>query len=191
MKTITKYFEQDLIAPFKNSQWSWGSENEFGVYLKVWEEDIIEQKTFLCKKKSSSSRLGYFERLRQIKTIQQGKPGYVVVLKMKSGKNERIESYSKYLYPIKSICLDNDDGFFAYVDYNQPLLPIDIKKTINLNLIFDAVSSNPLAKDCFIRATEEFGWRPTKLVDSMIFLISRDGKQQAKIDIDTGEYKRF
>ncbi|EOA8958750.1 hypothetical protein ACIMS1_004424 [Vibrio harveyi] len=191
MKSISKYFEQDLFAPMKNSQWSWGSENKVGVYLKVWEEDIHGDITHLGHKKVCNSRLGHFERLQHIKHIQQGKPGYIIILRMKAGSSKRIKSYSEYLYPIRDIYLDKDDSFYGVVNYDNPQSPSCLNRIIDYDSVLDIISDNPIARDCFIKATEKFGWQPVKLEGSIIFLISRDGRQQSKINIKTGIYQRF
>lgn len=39
-KSISAFFAENLNAPLANVQWSWGAENEKGVYLRIWAIEV-------------------------------------------------------------------------------------------------------------------------------------------------------
>ncbi|EIZ1317394.1 hypothetical protein MOU92_004178 [Vibrio parahaemolyticus] len=194
-KSMSAFFAENLSAPLTNVQWSWGAENEKGVYLRIWAEEVKEKDGLVYLNTPSDTRLGQKERLRHIKQIEGGKPGYVVVITEgheSSSGTWRIDRYDECIYPILSFSRTETGDIYASIDFSSPVYPEFIGKEIDLAAIESAASVNKLAHETFQKATSKFGWQATKLDDSgkNIFLISKDGTKKAQIHIPTGEFIR-
>ncbi|HCH0717401.1 TPA: hypothetical protein NKO89_001398 [Vibrio parahaemolyticus] len=194
-KSMSAFFAENLSAPLTNVQWSWGAENEKGVYLRIWAEEVKEKNGLVYLNTPSDTRLGQKERLRHIKQIESGKPGYVVVITEgheSSSGTWRIDRYEECIYPILSFSRTKSGDVYALIDFNSPVYPEFIGKEIDFVAIESAASANKVALETFIKATSKFGWQATKLDDSKnhIFLISKDGTKTAQIHIPTGRFIR-
>ncbi|HDM8199317.1 TPA: hypothetical protein P0E36_005530 [Vibrio harveyi] len=194
-KSMSAFFAENLSAPLTNVQWSWGAENEKGVYLRIWAEEVKEKNGLVYLNTPSDTRLGQKERLRHIKQVESGKPGYVVVITEgheSSGGTWRIDRYEECIYPILSFNRTESGDIYASIDFSSPVYPEFIGKEIDLVAIEAAASINKIAFETLKKATSKFGWQATKLDDSKnhICLISKDGTKTAQIHIPTGKFIR-
>lgn len=122
--SLTKFHAQVLNAPVRNQQWSWGSENDEGIFLRVWLHEVENGKAIvrnIHQKKSA----GLTERERHLNSLRQGKPAYAVILRSKDPKAEKnsIESYDQVIYPITKIEKDSLGIIWAEIDMNSPISP--------------------------------------------------------------------
>ncbi|WP_438454562.1 hypothetical protein [Vibrio alginolyticus] len=194
-KSMSAFFAENLSAPLTNVHWSWGAENEKGVYLRIWAEEVKEKNGLVYLNTPSDTRLGQKERLGHIKQVKSGKPGYVVVITeghKSSGGTWRIDRYEECIYPILSFNRTESGDIYASIDFSSPVYPEFIGKEIDMVAIETAASVNKIAFETLKKATSKFGWQATKLDDSKnhIFLISKDGTKTAQIHIPTGKFIR-
>ena len=125
--TLTQFHAQTLNAPVRNPQWSWGSENDKAVFLRVWQHEIRDGKAIVRNiplKKSAGST----EREKHLGALREGKSGYVIMLKSKDPLAEKnvIESYDHVVYPITDIATGIDGIVWAEIDLSHPVKPSDI-----------------------------------------------------------------
>ena len=194
-KSMSAFFTENLSAPLTNVQWSWGAENEKGVYLRIWAQEVKEKNGLVYLNTPSDSRLGQKERLRHIKQIEGGKPGYVVVITEgheSSSGTWRIDLYEECIYSILDFNRTENGDIYASIDFGSPVYPEFIGQEIDVIAIESAASANKLAFDTFHKATSMFGWQATKIDGSgkNILLISKDGMKKAQIHIPTGKFIR-
>lgn len=93
MMSPTKLFEY-LGVPLRNFRSSWGGSNEYGVVMRVWQDQSIRvpggKRGYQIYQDGDQSRPGGSERLKHFAEIKDGKPFYVVVCQdAGSGKGER------------------------------------------------------------------------------------------------------
>lgn len=194
-KSMSAFFAENLSAPLTNVQWSWGAENKKGVYLRIWAQEVKETNGLVYLNTPSDTRLGQKERLRHIKQIEGGKPGYVVVITEgheSSSGTWRIDRYEECVYSILDFSRTESGDVYASIDLGSPIYPEFIGQEINVAAIELAVSTNKLAFATFQKATTKFKWQATKIdrLGKNIFLISKDGTKKAQIHIPTGEFIR-
>lgn len=82
MKTITQFFKQDLAAPLKNQQWSWGALDDGGqVFLRVWQKDWEHRarRSLVIGPNWKPQSAGHNERIRQLALVDAGARGFLVV----------------------------------------------------------------------------------------------------------------
>lgn len=195
MRSLSDFFFNVLNAPLKNKQWSWGAENGNGVYLRVWKSELDGNNGLVYVDSPSDRRLGQLERQSHIQTIMQGKPGYAVLIDGEQSQNGiwRISGYDSNIYPIIAFCtVDKEGRLFAKIDLAQPIYPENIGQEIDVIAIQQAANQNIKAQEKLTKAMHEFGWKPTRLdnQNGVIYLISRDGKNKAKLIISSAEWLR-
>lgn len=191
---ISQFFSHALNAPLSNVQWSWGSENNLGVYLRAWQVQADGDRIVICDVGPNDSRPGLSERLRQITSIKQGKPGYIVLITQRRIDEDgawRIERYDECLYRILEIEPTLNEQITARVDFANPIYPEHIGAEIDIAGIRAALVGHEVAEETFAKALIK-GWTPTQLnsSDNAISFISRDGKQTAKLMIASGKWVR-
>ncbi|GAL03315.1 hypothetical protein JCM19237_6208 [Photobacterium aphoticum] len=194
-KSMSAFFAENLSAPLTNVQWSWGSENEKGVYLRIWAEEVKDKRGMVYACDPADTRLGQKERLRHIKQIESGKPGYVVVITeghVSSSGTWRIDRFEECIYPILNFSRNENGDIYADVDFDSPVYPEFIGQEIDYAAIELAASAYPKALETLTKATTKFEWQATKVDESTetIFLISKDGTQKAQIHIPSGKWMR-
>ncbi|MGR5117174.1 hypothetical protein ACPV5W_00420 [Vibrio astriarenae] len=118
---ITKFFSEVLNAPLQNHFWSWGSETEDAVFLRIWIDEIDSEGRVGVLKHSNDSqskgwesehRLGLRERQKQLKAIfNQGKKAYGVLLKHKK------DHEGNMLHGAGSIAWYDDKAVFPLIDF--------------------------------------------------------------------------
>lgn len=108
-------------------QWSWGSENDKGIFLRVWLHEIENGKAIIRNIHQKKSA-GLTERERHLSSLNQGKPGYAVILRSKDPLAEKnaIESYERVIYRITKIEKDSRGVIWAEIDMDSPISPQDI-----------------------------------------------------------------
>lgn len=194
-KSISAFFAENLNAPLANVQWSWGAENEKGVYLRIWAIEVDGNEGLVCKYSVGDSRLGQKERLRHIKEIEQGKLGYVVVLTEGSqpeGGTWRIEKYEECIYPIQGFSKKENGDIYAIIDFETPIYPDLIGSNVDFEAIKAAAGQNKKSLDIYVKAVEEYSWQPTKLDEGngIIFFVSKDGTKKAQLNIAAAKWVR-
>ena len=175
-KAMSAFFKENLNAPFANVQWSWGAENEKGCYLRVWEDENHDGRCLVYQNDAGDKRLGQAERLRHIKSVKQGKPGYVIQITEGTETEDgtwKIKAYQESILRITAF-FENDAG--------------DIYAEVNLH----AAKANKKASELLEKAITKFGWQPTGVSSDseVISLISKDGRQFAKLIISSAQWIR-
>lgn len=194
-KPMSAFFKENLDAPLTNVQWSWGAENEKGCYLRVWEDENKDGCCLVYLNAVGDARLGQTERLRHINIIKQGKPGYVIQItegiETDDGK-WKIKAYQESILRIKSFSENEAGDIYAEVDFDDPIYSDFIGKEINVDEIKQAAESNKKASELLEKAMSRFGWRPTQICPDgeVISLISKDGRQFAKLIISSAKWVR-
>lgn len=199
-KSMSAFFKEDLNAPLANVQWSWGAENEKGIYLRIWASEVIEDeernsKALVLGQINTDTRLGQKERLRQINSIKEGKPGYVVVITSHFETEDgawRIDEYNECVYAIESLN-EKDGSIYANVNFNAPIYPAYIGQEIDVDAIVLAASKIKKSADMLNKAMTKFDWQPTSLCadKEIINLLSKDGKHKAQIIIPQSKWVRL
>ena len=128
--SISTFFETKLRAPFHNVVWSWGSENESAVFLRVWQHGTkrVNGETLVCVlsaednavSEDSDSRAGLKERKKHIEAVKEGKPCYGIMC-LKNPKVSRgagsIKSYnSREIFEFGEIREIDGDIYAVAVD---------------------------------------------------------------------------
>ncbi|WP_163936454.1 hypothetical protein [Paraferrimonas sp. SM1919] len=193
-QSMSAFFKDHLQAPLTNVQWSWGSENEKGIYLRIWQDEVEgrEALLYLC---NGDTRVGQQERSRHIEAIKHGKPAYVVLITQwqEDAKGKRhIDAYKECVYPVTSLLFRENGDVYADINFNNPRYPECIGDEIDTAGIEAAVAKNVKAFETMQKAREKFGWRPTRISEcgEQVLFISKDGSKNAKMVIETGQWIR-
>lgn len=101
------YFSR-IGAPYTNIRNSWGGESDSKVVLKGWADEAKcngDHYAVLVDwdSKGTDKRVGYYERKRHIKSVEAGKPGFIIL------SSNKVSEHMK----------------FGDIDTNTPLLHID------------------------------------------------------------------
>ena len=194
---MSAYFSENLSAPLVNVQWSWGAENDKGIYLRVWKDEIENDNEVLVLLNSAAeSRLGHIERQKHLKSIAQGKPGYVVVITKwmdTADESRKITEFDESVFRITDLIVKDNGDEYAVVDFDNPIYPEFIGQEIDLDRIKVAASKVKKSAELLDKAMTKFHWKPTSICDSedVIRLLSKDGKHKAKIIISSSEWVRL
>lgn len=194
-KAMSAFFKENLNAPFANVQWSWGAENEKGCYLRVWEDENHDGRCLVYLNDAGDKRLGQAERLRHIKSIKHGKPGYVIQITEGTETEDgtwKIKAYQESILRITAFFENNAGDIYAEVNFDAPIYPDFIGKEIDIDIIQDAAKANEKASELLEKAITKFGWQPTGVSSDseVISLISKDGRQFAKLIISSAQWIR-
>lgn len=195
-KTISIYFSENLNAPFTNVVWSWGSENDIGIYLRIWSDKFDGVNYCLYTPSSENERNGQKERLNHVKSIYQGKPGYAVVItkhhELANGQRV-IDDYDECIYKISNIVITENGSYMATVDLENPIHPEYIENNVNKDDAIVLCSKNPDALAKLDKAINKLNWKIIGIdkLKQEICLLSKDGKATAKICIPSAEWVRI
>jgi hypothetical protein len=120
--SINHFFEKVLLAPVRNSRWSWGAEDTVNswVFLRVWEDHIHDGEVEVGYELRKLGPAGFGERQKHIKKIIGGARGYGVVCIAKdknTAGSRKIESFDeKNLLVFGGITKRNGESFATIID---------------------------------------------------------------------------
>ncbi len=194
-KSISAFFSENLNAPLTNVQWSWGADNDKGVYLRIWADEVKDNKNAVFYYRPSDKRLGQKERHQHIQSIKQGKPGYVVLITdghQSPGGTWRIGSYDECVYRISGLSDEDSGDVYADIDFENPIYPNEIGNEIDLKGIVAAANKVKTSGERLEKAITQFKWKPTGIcpLNDEISLMSSDGKLTATLVISKNEWIR-
>lgn len=193
-KTISKFFEEDLKAKQVNTTWSWGAENYFAVYLKLWLDEFNGSSYVLYTPTDSDERNGQQERLRHVKAMLQGKQGYAVVISKNSINNQgqkSIDTYDEHLYEIKNITINSKGQFIGIVNIEHPIRIEETQKELDFETAISLCKENHLSEKTLEKAVKKLKWNIVSFSEEHNKLIfsDRDNKKNSSLDIKTSEWK--
>lgn len=97
--SISRFFEEQLGAPFRNIRWSWGSvdEGKKRVFLRLWADDLAKggaKIRVLQKRLGDDPRPGLSERKHHLELIRAGGYSAFGVLCTRDGPGCPIRDYT-------------------------------------------------------------------------------------------------
>ncbi|WP_434763241.1 hypothetical protein [Vibrio fortis] len=109
------------------------------------------------------TRAGGVERAKHVKTITQGKPGYIVAIDGyvdDAGKSHIVDYNDKAVFRILSLTVNEQGKTLAEVDYDNPVLIDMIGEEIDVTSILASLEGKPKALATLAKA-EKLGWQIT------------------------------
>ncbi len=146
MKSISKFFQEDLGANLANERWSWGAQNPVTnqIFLRVWLDQVEVQgdveRVLVLGKAWRTSRLGHRERLRHLDDIGGGAEGFGVVCEARHPEvkdTRTIKSYDKKQLLVFGDLLHESDHVYATILGRVSVEQIAQQKTSHSTLLQD------------------------------------------------------
>src|SRR5207245_4949832 len=126
-----------LGAPPKNVQWSWGArrDSDGTVFLRVWQDEVEgskgsyyvrvtnSQRAKKYKEQNLQYKLGYQERLRQVKLVRSGAKCYLImcIAVDKDAVTRQIKDFDRErLFPAGKVVERKDDWWIEVL----PRVPV-------------------------------------------------------------------
>ncbi len=180
---ISKFFEQRLEAPLHNTVWSWGSENDKGIYLRAWNRTKVGDKFDIASTgmeidSEGRMRPGGVERAKHVKAIAQGKPGYIVTIDGyvdESGKSHIVDYNDKAVFRIVSLSTTTAGITLAEVDYDNPILIDSIGEDTDVESIIQSIQDKPLMLATLAKA-QKLGWQVTGQTERGVTILLKGKK---------------
>lgn len=130
---ITSFFEAVLQAPLANPRWSWGAIDATSnrVFLRVWEDqiepDVDGRKVQVYWNQRVSKSLGYEERLRHLKALNNGAQGIGILCNATDPQTCKIRKIARFddktLLELGTLSED-ERGVFARITRSIPIIEL-------------------------------------------------------------------
>lgn len=200
---ITKFFSDVLNAPLQNHVWSWGSETDQAVFLRVWDDEVRDDGRVVLIKEANDSessrweseqRLGWKERKRHLKAAASGKAVYGVLLRHKVDKEGNplhgagcIAWYDdKAVYPLNDIVIEGGETT-AQLDKSMAK-QINALEFDSESVMLEIVSkATPKGVETINKALK-LGWTLVNYFGSTAVFTLRG--RAMNVDIETGLFER-